>query len=556
MSNPLPVALATDDAILQQVVAGQADHSFFANDQAALTPVVIGVSGGADSLCLLHLLWRLSSHWRLALHVAHLDHALRPDSYADARFVQELADRWQLPFYPQRLQPGQLAGHPGGLEEAARQARYRFLCQTAINVTPTAKVPVVALAHHADDQAETLLWRLVRGSGLVGLGAMRWVSERREAGRVVRIVRPLLGVQRSEILVYLQKHGLAWREDASNHDLHFTRNRLRQQVLPLLRQFNPALVETLGRTAQILADESVRLERWDQQNLHALLVDPSGAHLTSGELPPRQMVLELTQLRALDRASQRGLLRQVWLHLTCHLRDVSFAALETVLDKVKYAEGASGPHPLPGGLAWSVVTVFPRGAPGESGRLCLSLHRADALPLQLTHPYLDESWRRTIGQVALPESGLVDLPGGWRLAVSCETPAQLPANWQRADDRWAAYLDADQALYPLLTTAQSGWRVAPLGLVGHHKQLGDLFTDAKIPLALRSGWPVVIDPTRNEPLWVCGLTIAHWARITQETRRVLVLRWRKQAAEESLLNKLSAGDWEIMRSSDSIETIS
>jgi tRNA(Ile)-lysidine synthase len=531
MNRPLLRGLTTDHAILQQVIAAQADHAFFPHDQTALTPVVVGVSGGADSVCLLHLLWRLAGFWRLALHVAHLDHALRPDSRAEADFVQELATRWQLPFHHQRLQSGQLTSGPGSLEEAARQARYTFLCQVAINVTPTTKVPVIALAHHADDQAETLLLHLVRGSGLAGLGAIRWVSERSEMGQVVRVVRPLLGVRRAEIADYLQAHGLAWREDPSNHDLHFTRNRVRQQIVPLLQQFNPAIVETLGRTAQVLAAEAARLEKWDRQNLQALLLAPSAACLTLEKPAPAQLVLDLPRLRALDRASQRGLLRQAWLYLTGHLRDVGLVTIERLLDEAGRATGASGPHPLPGGLAWSVVTLLPQFAT-EANKLCLSLHRSDALPMQPGHPYLDETWRRIIGQILLPENGVLHLPGGWRLEAAQSTLAQLPTDWRQANDPWAAYLGADHLQQPLLTTPQLGWRVAPLGLDGHHKQLGDLFTDKKVAVALRSGWPVLLDQSSHELLWVCGLAIAHPARITEQTRRVLVLRWVKQAAGE------------------------
>ena len=169
----------TTDPLLAALAAAQDQHQLFAQRPAA---VVVGVSGGADSVCLLHALAALAAPWSLTLHVAHVNHALRPSADRDAAFVGSLAQRLGLPFHSLTLAPGELDRQPGGREAAGRAARQRFLHATAINVTPPGQVPHVALAHHADDQAETVLLRLVQGAGLAGLGGMRPVTSFQQPG--------------------------------------------------------------------------------------------------------------------------------------------------------------------------------------------------------------------------------------------------------------------------------------------------------------------------------------------------------------------------------------
>ena len=167
------------NSLLQQCLAAQARHQLFSTTAEQPRTVIVAVSGGADSVALLHVLQRLAPVWQLTLHVAHVDHNLRPESGDDAHFVAQLVEHWGLPFHSERLASSALTTSSEGIEAAGRQARYRFFTETALTVTPPTQTPLIALAHHADDQAETLLLHLVRGSGLRGLGGMRWVSSRR-----------------------------------------------------------------------------------------------------------------------------------------------------------------------------------------------------------------------------------------------------------------------------------------------------------------------------------------------------------------------------------------
>lgn len=497
--------------------------------------VVVGVSGGADSVCLLHLLAQVAPVWRLDLHVAHLDHNLRLESAADAAFVRQLAATLQLPLHTVRLAAAALTNQPGGLEAAARRARYAFLLRTTINVTPVGQVPCLALAHHADDQAETVLLNVVRGSGLQGLSGMHWrssmalcdfvdnapLAHASPAQGTVQVVRPFLNVRRAEILAYLKAQQLAWCEDASNQDPTFLRNQLRHELLPRLTQMNPNLVETLGRTAQILAGEAARLQRLDRQTLAGLCLEPvfSAEGTTEVVTTKARVVLDLEKLLALDWVDQRGVLRQALALLQPGLQEVGFEQVESLLWALRSNSHASGPHPLLHDLQWSVAGATPQSAAQ------LSLHRQSVLPFLPDHPYLDEAWRQALGVLALSNQGQVTTPGGWMLQLEEMLVTNLPPDWQRRDQPWQVYLDADQVGALVLTTSQPGLQFAPLGMSGRHKALGDFFTDRKVPVSLRTGWPLLIDQATAKVLWVCGLAPGHSARITPATQKVLCLRW-------------------------------
>lgn len=198
-------------------------------------PLLVGVSGGADSVALLDLI--VQSGYRP--HVCHLNHQWRgAESDADAEFVRTLAGKYGLPV---TIESRAVAGD----EDAARQARLEFFQSIAI--------PTLALAHTADDQVETFLLRLLRGAGTAGLGGM--LPERRFG--TLRIIRPLLNVRRAEVIEYLKSRQLTWREDTSNADRRFLRNRIRHELLPLLeREYNPGIRDVLLRSAEIFRAEA------------------------------------------------------------------------------------------------------------------------------------------------------------------------------------------------------------------------------------------------------------------------------------------------------------
>ncbi len=219
--------------------------------------VVVGVSGGADSVGLLQVLRQLAPEHDLQLHVVHLNHMLRPEAAADAAFVRRLAGRLNLPVTIGCARVGSIARRlRTGIEEAGRLARYRLLEQVADRIGAQR----IAVGHHAGDQVETVLFNLMRGAGPGGLAG---IPPRRG-----RVVRPLLCASREEIAAYCRAAGLEWRTDASNLSPEFLRNRIRHRLLPLLRkEFNPRIDQAVLRLAEIVGEE----DRWIRRHAESLL---------------------------------------------------------------------------------------------------------------------------------------------------------------------------------------------------------------------------------------------------------------------------------------------
>jgi tRNA(Ile)-lysidine synthase len=287
--------------------------------------VVSALSGGPDSVALLDALVKASKKAGVSVVAAHLDHGLRKDSHADAQFCEELCDRMKVRLRSGRKTPAPRDLKDGGLEEAARLVRYAFLRRIAREENASA----IVLGHTLDDQAETVLMRLVRGSGALGLSAMKmWDGE---------ILRPLLDSRRAAVLAHLQAQRLPYRTDPTNTDTAFVRNRVRRELLPLLEsRFNPGIAEALGRTAKSLAEDQAAIA-----SLATQLVDRAAVPALRGS------AYDLTVLRGSPEGLGRAALREA-LRRAGGLRSVSFVHIERLSGLV--AEGRGGATlPLPGG---------------------------------------------------------------------------------------------------------------------------------------------------------------------------------------------------------------
>jgi tRNA(Ile)-lysidine synthase len=467
--------------------------------------VVVGVSGGPDSLCLLHMLRALAPEFDARLHVAHLHHGLRgSEADADAAFVQKIAAAWGLPSTIDRADVSTLAAQASAsLEEAAREARYVFLGRLATQLG----APVVAVGHNADDQAETVLMHFLRGSGLAGLRGMRPQSSLppprvsgvryQVSGAGCRLIRPLLFVPRAEILAYCVEHDLRPRYDRSNEDTTFFRNRLRQELLPLLESYNPRIHRILGSTAAVLGDDYELLRSdlaaaWPSVLLHE---------------NTDRLLLNLQAWRRLPAALQRGVLREAIHRLRASLRNVNYVHVDNALWLLR--EGTAGDRmTLPAGL--EVVLGYDRFVVGNEG-----------IELPVDHvPQMDAAW--------LPVSapGTTSL-AGWVAEASLLDPAELPPGWQANADPWQASLDADVlGPAPAMRTRKPGDRFQPLGMAGRSKLLAEMFTNAKIPTPARDRWPLLVT-TAGDIAWVCGLRVDERARITATTQQVLHVRLSK-----------------------------
>ena len=490
-------------------------------------------------MALLHLLMRLRSDWSLDLVVAHLDHNIRPESAIDAEFVGEMARRWNLPSETNRLPLGALT-QKGNMEATARSLRYQYLAQVAARQQAEGCQVDVAVAHTANDQAETVLMNLIRGSGVHGLAGMRAVRPllvQDEPVPGVRVVRPLLDVSRSEIMEYLREHDIAWREDSSNQDRTLVRNRVRHEILPRLQELNPRVIASLCRTASVMRGEVQRMERFAQQALGATrrgseTEDTSDSPIalppTSGETLQNaaiRQVFDLHAFRSLSPADQRESLRMSARVLGCPLTELGFDTVERLRRSLCDENRSGGPY------SWFADVMLTRTEDE------FSLHHLDAMPILPEHPYLDGIWRANHPTIELSAAGEIvvdrwtlrcelierrDLRLGWAESSSGSSRTRH-AQGERRLSSWEAFIDADSVEQLSLTTPRPGQRFEPLGLGGHGKALADYFTDRKVPRFLRSGWPILVDGERV--VWVGGHQIAHNVRITPGSVRVIHLFW-------------------------------
>jgi tRNA(Ile)-lysidine synthetase-like protein len=464
--------------------------------------VVVGVSGGADSVALLDALRCYAAERALRLHVAHLDHMLRSGSSDDAAFVADLARRWDLPATLRARDVRALARSTGrGLEDAARAARYAFLGVVAAQTGACA----VAVAHTADDQAETVLMNFLRGAGLTGLRGMARCAPFPLPGNAIvsladagpapaphaawppPLARPLLAVWRTEIVAALRARDLTWRADDSNVDRRFLRNRLRHDVFPHLEAINPGVRAAVVRGAAGMADDLALVEA---------LVDAAWTRVVRSA--PGGLSFDLGAWQAEPAAVQRRLLRRAaaclvegptdlgWDHVTAGLRLA--------------ADGRDGAviH-LPGGLRLA----------RDGASLTLRRVAPDLPPSRLSD---------AVAPLSVP--GETALPGGWVVHASLRAPGAADLAPHR--DPWTALLDADSIGTDLgARSRRPGDRLQPAGMGGRHKTLQDLFVDARVPRDERDGWPVIV--RGDLVVWVPGVRVDRRFAVGAGSRQVLVL---------------------------------
>lgn len=447
------------------------------------TSLVVAVSGGPDSLALLHVLGQLLTPAQLI--VAHLDHGLRPESAEDARRVGALASG--LRFHTERIDVVRLAQTSGAsIEEAARSARYDFLARVA----RAAGAPVIVVGHHADDQAETVLMHLLRGSGLAGLRGMP-PAARLPGQPDLWLWRPLLFIDRAAIEAYCAATDLRPLHDASNADPAFFRNRLRHELLPILETYTPQIRPRLIELAEIVAGDEALLDEAATRAWEGLTVALDATHVQ----------LRRDEWRALPLGLRRRTLRRAIAALRPGLRDVSFRTLEMARSVAE--TGSTGARAeLPGGLTLSV----------SYGRLILATPDHDA---STDYPQLLSAAPRPL---AVP--GAVELAGGWRMTADVVAQVDFAAITSNRDP-WTAYLALEPGTGLWVRGRRPGERIRPLGLGGETK-LKEVMIDRKLPAAARALWPVVVTPVH--PIWLAGHVIDERARVAPDSARVIRLR--------------------------------
>jgi tRNA(Ile)-lysidine synthase len=397
--------------------------------------VIVAVSGGADSVCLLHVLAEVAPQMGLHLEVAHVNHQLRgAESDADEQFVRQLADQHALPFHASRADISKL----DNLEQGARRARLEFF-QALVRSDLNARI---ATGHTRDDQAETVMLRILRGSGLSGLAGIHPVTES-------QLIRPLLDISRAEIVEFLRGRGVAWREDSSNRNMQFARNRVRHELLPQLKaEWNPQLAETLAQ----LADLSWEEERWWQGTASPVAAIPQACVAGGVEMDVRA-------LAQLPRAIARRVIRRAIVAAKSDLRGIEFDHVERVLELAQQSSG-EGRLQLPG----------------------LDVRRSFEW-LRLARPAVVPP----VNSMALSIPGTCPSPDGKSLIHLEIVESGSPCANLKAGVLGLSRIPSDIRL--------RGWRPGdryrPLG-EARVRKLKELFTEARIPSWQRRYWPMVM----------------------------------------------------------------
>ncbi|MFZ7125177.1 MAG: tRNA lysidine(34) synthetase TilS [Desulfobacterales bacterium] len=466
-NDAMPPSVETSDPLLRRISRTVHRHGMLSEGDH----ILVGVSGGPDSVALLHALVALSPAWNLKLIVGHMNHGLRREADQEEAFVRRLSARFGLAFHHDLATQASFKAAAGrGPEAAARHVRFRFFRQVAASEG----VNRVALGHHADDNAELVLMRLIRGSGPLGLAGIPPVRTLDKGPPPVWVIRPLLEIRRKTILDYLERVGANAVTDASNIDPRFLRNRIRHRLLPLLEaDYNSGIVPGLNRLSGILRAE----EQWIES-----LAD---AEVAKRRLTCRGGDLELRTdgFAGLPPAFQRRFLRAAIRRVKGGLDRIGYAHIEAVRELLA-RKLPGGSVDLPDRLR---VERFDRGL-----RIAVK-----PLPLRKTPATMalvpDFEYRLAApGEFRIPETG-------WTIRIQEVPPGRIPGE----SGQFQAFFDMKQVGFPIvIRNWRPGDRFSPSGMEGTQK-VKKIFIDRKIPRAERKRFPLLVH--QDDILWIAGL---------------------------------------------------
>ena len=449
--------------------------------------LIVGISGGADSLAMLHCLAQAS----VKVVAAHFDHGLRPNSGTEAKKVAAMAKAWGLRCALGSQDVQQFAEREGlGIEEAARLCRYKFLFETARK----RRAQAVVVAHQADDQVETILMHFLRGAGLNGLSGMQPVTYLRQLDAEIPIFRPMLGLFREDVLAYCREHELPYITDESNLDTNFFRNRLRSELIPYLETFNPAIRNLVRRNAQVIQSDRSILESLEQARF---------AECLQQEPEEGVLILKKNVLISLEKGWQRRMILRSVSTLKPDLRDFGFQRIERVLAALD--EGRLGRMELPGVELLLSADQITFQLPGKPARVV-------GFP-QLRGPE----------PASMTQSAPLALENGWKLHAALITnKAYRRLKPSILQDSRHGFLNPADLEWPLVVRPRrDGESWSPLGMGLRHQKLSDFLINNKIPQAARAFWPLVC--SGGSLIWVAGLRIAQPWRLLGDEPQVLHL---------------------------------
>ena len=444
--------------------------------------VVAGVSGGADSVCLLHLLWRMQAEYKLRLLVVHINHGVREDAGEDARYVSQLCERLRVPFHLREVQMEEYAReHRLSSEEAGRILRYGIFEQILAEHVTDGQKGKIAVAHNGNDRAETMLFHLFRGSGLKGVSSIQPVRE--------QVVRPVLCLTRAEIEAYLHEEGLPYREDSTNAQDVYTRNKIRHHILPYAEtEICQGAIAHIGELADILSETEAYMEMQTRQ-MYDRCVTAAGQRLE----------VQLEVMRTYPAVLGKRLLLLCLEELTPHRKDITGQHIANLMELLD-TEG-SKMISLPYGLM----------ANKEYDRLYLGkIEEKEAL----------KALEPEEGQVVVPPAE-VTLPGGDRLffdLLFAHEMENIPQN------RYTKWFDYDKITTSLSLRRRMAGDYLTVDESLHRKSVKEYMINEKIPKLQRDSLYMLADG--NHVLWIPGYRISQYYKVDENTKRILQVRFR------------------------------
>lgn len=498
----------------------QAHHMFCAGDRVA-----VAVSGGPDSLALLHLLQRLAPKFSLRLQVAHFNHRLRgAESDGDEQFVREVAERVGLAFFRESAGVRDIAKSKRRNEEAtARECRYRFFKQ----LLDSRRTDKVALGHTANDQAETFLMRLMRGAGTRGLAGIHPVMDG-------QFVRPLLDATRGEIEQFLRQENLVWREDASNADVERTRNRIRHKLLPeLMKNYNPEIVRQLAHTAGQCRQDDAALTRmataFSNQWSQSIQTQPAVAGQTASAEFHDAVALPLDKVATLDPALRSRLLRLAFERVNGNLlriEECHVSAVERLLDSGQSGDVIDLPQRLRVERVFEQVYFYRQPADGSD---FASYECELSVPGEIVLPHHGLVWRSRLLEGAV-----------WRHEKRKRTAAKTEKDAQGLRGSVQAALDFAKISLRLGSSDSVTLKVRSLQPGDHYRPQGsspprrvkvaDLLSQRHIAVSSRKQWPLLV--AGSEVVWVRGCEESQEVAATAESATILVIDEVQERGEQ------------------------
>ena len=501
--------------------------------------IVAGVSGGADSVCMLHLLTRLQKEIPFRLAVVHVNHGLRPEAGEDAAFVEKLCGQWGIPFYLREVDmAGYAAAHKLSQEEAGRLLRYQAF-QEVLGEIKAGDRGRTAVAHNADDRAETMLFHMFRGSGLKGLSSIRPVRE--------SVIRPLLCASRNQIETYLAEAGLGWREDGTNGEDIYARNKIRHHILPFAqREICDGAVSHMGELADILAETENYLAR-ETERLYDIYVQEDlerkpGVRGTADAADETgnlygEVRIGLNGFRTEDVVMRKRIFLRALERITPHRKDITarhIVALMELTDK----EG-------------SKELSLPYGIRAVKEYDTLFLRRPEAVYGAGRRTEEESSPGQQPADNGSPAAVCGNLPEICVAAAALEpgVPVEFPVSdtggftfilWETAflptasffyrkgqnipENRYTKWFDYDKITTSLFLRARKPGDYLTIDDALHTQSVKQYMINEKIPKAQRDGMYLLADGAHI--LWVPGYRVSRQYRVEKNTRRILEVRLR------------------------------